>query len=198
MIHKNLLILVAFLIPLLGFSTLGFSQTEAQIKKLDEGKIIISLKETAGSEIPKARVLAVVNSPPAKVWEIVSNCNKFKQRMPRVAAAKILSVKGKKVTCSVTIDLPFPISNLDIKTVALHQAGPKVWSRRWKLLEGDFDFNNGSWKLTTFKDDPNRTFVEYKIHASPKTSIPVGVRKMFQKSSLKKMIQNIRKFAKKL
>ncbi len=190
--------IAALFFTITGFSRAGFSQTQAQMKKLDAGDIIISLKEDSGSEIPKAHLIAVVDSAPSKVWEIVSNCNKFKQRMPRIANAKIVSVKGKRVTCDVEIDLPFPLSNLHAKTVALHQAGPKVWTRKWKLVDGDFDFNNGSWKLSFYKDDPNRTYVEYRIHASPKTSVPVGVRKMLQKSSLKKMIINIREHAKKL
>ena len=41
----------------------------------------------AGSDAPKIVVRTVMDLPPKKIWQIVSDCARYKDRLPRVAAS---------------------------------------------------------------------------------------------------------------
>lgn len=184
---------------LLGLAVFAVSpEARAQDKGLAKGKIRVQTEKVKGSDIPRVVVTAVVDAPPPKVWEVVSNCDKFEQRMPNIEQARIVSAKGNVVICEVEIDLPFPLSNLTARTRGIHHVGPKVWSRKWSLIRGDYSFNDGSWVLTPYGKDGKRTLVVYKVHAEPDTHVPDWVREKAQKSSLPKMIKRIRQEVKKL
>ncbi len=187
--------LVLFSLLMMGWSAQGWAQDH---KALDHGKIYVKSTPVKGSDIPKVVVTAVVNAPPTKVWEIVSNCDKFKSRMPRVLASKLVRKNGNTYICKVEIDLPFPLSNLTATTRAIHHTGPKRWERKWTLIKGDYSFDDGSWVLTPFGKDGKRTLVVYTVHAEPDTHIPDWVREKAQKSSLPGLIKRIRKEVKKL
>ena len=168
---------------------------------LDRGEIFVHLQDVAGFDYPRLVVKAVVNAPPQKVYEIVSNCDRFPQRMPRVKEAKTLKRSASSCTCSVTVNLPFPMSDLTAVTVDQRKSGPDVWYRKWRLASGvetSYKHNVGGFELRPFKGDPNRTYVHYSIHAIPKTMVPDFMRKSAQKKSLPGMIERIRKEVKKL
>lgn len=165
---------------------------------LSKGEIGVDVIKVKGSDMPKVVVKGVVDAPPAKVWEIVSDCTKYKQRMTRIKAAKLVKKTGDTYICDVTVELPFPLSNLRATTTAKHISGPPTWSRTWTLLEGDYETNDGSWVLQEFAGDPQRTFVVYSVHAIPHTAVPDWLRKRAQESSMPDVIKRLRQEVKKL
>ncbi|MFU8803497.1 MAG: type II toxin-antitoxin system RatA family toxin [Bradymonadaceae bacterium] len=164
---------------------------------LDRGEISVRTVDVAGSELPKVVVQGVIDASPAKVWELVSNCDNYVRRMPRIKAARIVERKGSTVICEVTVGLPFPISDLRATTRATHVVGPPTWSRTWTLIEGDYEKNDGSWVLTPFGDDGDRTLATYSVHAIPNTSVPAWARRRAQQSSMPEIIERLRKEVKK-
>ena len=175
--------------------TSAFAQSNDALGK---GEISVDVVDVKGSPMPKVVVKGVVDAPPAKVWEIVSDCTKYKQRMSRIKAAKLVKKTGQTYICDVTVELPFPLSNLRATTTAKHVTGPPSWSRTWTLLEGDYERNDGSWVLQEFAGDPNRTFVVYSVHAIPNTAVPDWLRKRAQESSMPDVIKRLRAEVKKL
>ena len=164
---------------------------------LAAGKIFVQAFKVKGSEAPSMKLTAVIEAPPGKIWPLVSNCNQFSRTMPRIAKGRIVSSKGKHVICRVTVDLPFPLSNITSTTDGIHiiRKG-QYYSRRWTLISGDYKENRGSWVLTRFEGNPRRTLVVYSVYVVPKTSIPNWLRTMAQKKSLPEMIKRMRKIAK--
>lgn len=160
--------------------------------QLGQGKIFVTTRNVGGST-PEVRVTAVINAPAAKVWALVTNCNRFATTMPRIKAARELWRKGERVACRVTVDLPWPLSDLTSTTEAVHTIKPNYRARVWKLVSGDYVQNRGSWVLRPFKGDKNRTHVEYTVHAVPKTWIPAWVRARAQKSTMPGIIKKLRK-----
>ncbi len=165
---------------------------------LGKGEIGVEAIDVKNSKMPKIVVKGVVDAPPAKVWEIVSDCTKYKQRMTRIKSAKLVKKTGDTYVCDVTVELPFPLSNLRATTNAKHVNGPPTWSRSWTLIEGDYEQNDGSWVLQEFAGDPNRTFVVYTVHAVPNTAVPDWLRKRAQESSMPDVIKRLRTEVKKL
>ena len=176
----------------------AFAQSSAE---LDKGEIFVSTQSVKGYDFPRLVVRAVVDAPPQKVFEIVGNCDRFKDRLPRVKKSRILKKSAASYTCTVTIGVPFPMSDLIAVTVDRRRLGPEVWERKWTLASGaetSYTRNVGGFTLSPFKGNPNRTLVHYEIHAIPKSAVPDFVRKSAQKRSLPGMIKRIRKEVAKL
>lgn len=182
------ILLAALVLPQ---STQAASKTKV---RLGSGEIIVSAKAVPGSEQPLATVMAVIDAAPSRVWAIVSKCGDYKRTMVRVAASKQIWKKGNVHRCRVTVDLPFPLSDLTATTDAVHTVTPgKRWQRKWNLVEGDYTRNSGSWTLAPFDSAGGRTLVIYKVHAEPKVPLPDGILRAAQRKSLPNLIENLRK-----
>lgn len=162
-------------------------------ERIAGGEVVIQTRRVAGAELPEATVHAVIDAPPAKVWAIISDCARYKRTMPRIKDSKQLSQSGNKTVCEVTVDMPFPLSNLTSVSEATHVVGPPTWERKWHMLRGDFARNEGAWILSSFNPEGTRTRVLYRVLAEPNTSIPNAIIRKAQQSSLPNMIESIRK-----
>lgn len=171
------------------------------VRALETGEIFVSTVDVAGFDFPKLVMKAVIDAPPEKVFEIVGNCDRLSERMPRVKASQTISKSALSHTCKVTIGVPFPMSDLTAVTVDRRTLGPYEWSRRWTLAsnqETSYHRNVGAFVLKPFNGDPNRTLVHYEIHAIPKSAVPDFLRKTAQKKSMPGMIERIREEVAKL
>lgn len=180
-----LLIAIAVLLP---------ATASAQDALLAKGKVIITTTEIKGQDIPKVEAKGVINAPMAKVWALIEKCEDYEKTMMNLKLATELSRKGNKIRCKTILDLPWPLDDLTAVTDATHVIKPgEMYSRTWKLVSGDFDFNNGSWTLKPFKGDPNKTLAIYRVHVKPHTSVPDALKAKAQKSSLPDLFNHIRK-----
>jgi ribosome-associated toxin RatA of RatAB toxin-antitoxin module len=164
----------------------------------DDANIEVKSVPVAGSNTPKVVMTGVMDARPEKVWAIINDCSKYKQRMPRIAAAKELSKSGNTHTCEVTVELPFPLSNLTAVTLATHKETPPKFVRSWKLVRGDYKTNEGSWEIAPAPGAPTKSAVTYTVHAEPNTALPGWVREKAQKSALPDMFLRVQAEAKKL
>ncbi|HVK65010.1 MAG TPA: SRPBCC family protein [Polyangium sp.] len=157
----------------------------------------IRVVEVKGSDTPKVVAKAVIDQPPEKVWQVVSECASYKKRMPRIEASKLVKQDGNKHTCEVTIAMPFPLSNLTAVTEAVHEVNDKGMSRRWKLLRGDYKFNEGSWEVKPH-DGGKKSLLVYTVHAEPNTALPGWIREAAQKKAIPELFERVGNEAAKL
>lgn len=164
---------------------------------LQAGKILVTSVTVAGSPEPEHVVRAIVESSPASVWKVVSDCTHYKDRLPHVAASQELGRTGSVVTCQVTIAMPFPTSNLTAVTEAVHEEHADGMSRKWKLVRGDYEFNDGSWTIESLRGG-SASMVTYRVHVKPKTAVPGFVRTLAQERALPDLLARVRVEAAKL
>lgn len=164
----------------------------ADTRALDGGEIFVTTEDVAGSDVPRIEVRGVINAAPSAVWDIVSDCNGYVGRMPRITEAREVRRSGSTVICDVTVGLPFPMSDLQAVTRATHTVGPPEWRREWTMIEGTYRINDGSWVLTTFNGDSQRTLAVYTVHAEPNSRVPNSVRRRAQTSSMPGIIERLR------
>ena len=163
----------------------------------DDPSIKVWTDKVAGSDIPYASVEAVIDAPPAVVWEIVSRCNNYEKNMPRVAEAKELAREGDEsssftTTCRVVADLPFPLGDLTSISKAVHTVEPGVkYVRKWSFVSGDYIMNEGSWTLVAV-DDGKKTRATYRLRAKPKLALPDSMLASFQQQTLPDVIKKLR------
>lgn len=175
--------------------TLGVAAPGAALGD-DEPKVDIKTYAVPGSDAPRVVMSATLDQPAKKVWAVVSDCSKYKGRLPRVAAAKLLKKEGNVHTCEVTIEMPTPFSNLTAVTEATHEESDKGMKRSWKLVRGDYKTNTGSWEVKPVGE--NQSLVTYTVHAEPNTAIPGFIRDAAQKKALPDLMAAVRKEAAKL
>jgi ribosome-associated toxin RatA of RatAB toxin-antitoxin module len=187
----------AFFAVLLVGAGVSSEATADDASDLDAGKILVTSVAVAGSSEPQHVVRAVVESPPAAVWKVVSECDHFHERLPHIAAAHEISRAGTTVTCEVTIAMPFPTSNLTAVTEAVHEQHAGGMSRTWHLLRGDYEYNDGSWKLESYRGGA-ATMVTYRVHVKPTTAVPSFIRNMAQERALPELLERVRVEAAKL
>ena len=180
---------------------LGVGVAEARAQGGDglaRGEISVSTQAVEGSDVREIVVRAVIDAPPEKVWEVVTDCDRFEQRMPNIESATEIKREGNRSWCDVEVDLPFPLSNLRAVSVATHSEQTGVWKRSWTLVRGDYEFNDGSWVLTPFENDWNRTLAVYRVHVKPNIAVPGWVRERAQKTSMPDLIRRVGEEAGKL
>ena len=140
----------------------------------------------------------IVDAPPAAVWALVSRCGDYVLNMPSIAASKELSREGDEhakftAVCEVTADVPFPFSDLTSVSRATMTADERggQYSRTWTLIRGDYDVNEGSWRLVPV-DGGAKTKVSYRITVKPKLPLPTSLISASQQTMLPQVIQRLR------
>ncbi|TNF37694.1 MAG: hypothetical protein EP329_02450 [Deltaproteobacteria bacterium] len=161
--------------------------------RLARGEVIVTTEPVAGTTAPRIVVRAVIDAPPAQVWDLVDKSALYMHFMPRIKKSEELTRDGDDVRTRVTVEMPFPLKNLTATTQARHTVEPGVrWVRAWRLESGDYRFNEGSWTLTAFDGDDARTFAQYQVHVLPKIPIPKMIQSAVQEKAMPSMIEAVR------
>ena len=162
------------------------------------GETLVSTVQVEGAALPRARVEAVIDAKPAMVWAVVSDCARFSKTMPNVKASKLVKRDGPKVFCRTVADLPFPLPDLVAETEARHEVEGSHYRRRWWLLRGDFERNEGLWDVRPFGKSGARSLVRYEILAVPRVAVPDVLQALAQKTSLPGLMERLRNEVKRL
>lgn len=178
---------------LVALSTFVGSEAAA----IDPSAVEIRTTEVKGSDTPKITAKAVLSQPPEKVWAVISDCSKYKDRMPRVVKSRLVKKEGDTHTCEITIEMPFPFSNLTAQTQAVHTETPEGMTRRWKLIKGDYKRNEGSFEIKP-AEGGKKSLVIYTLHAEPNTHLPDSIIEMAQKKALPDFFVRLEKEAAKM
>ena len=170
------------------------AMADDRFQRLDSGEVLITRHKTKQG-YDKVKALAIIDTPPAKLWPTFDRCGKYKATMLRIASSKEVWRKGTRVRCEIVIAMPFPIRNLRTVTDAVHTVKPgKLYKRKWELVEGDFKVNRGSWTLRPYKNG-TKTLLTYLVVAEPTVPIPDFIRRAAQKKTLPELFEHIRKLA---
>jgi ribosome-associated toxin RatA of RatAB toxin-antitoxin module len=186
--------LMALLFVLMGALVVGPAHVAAKPDRaqLESGEIYVKRTNIAGAKSPKFFAQAVVDAPASKVWEIVSNCDRYAQRMPGLRSARLLERNGDVHVCESTTALPFPINDLTSVTRAVHTVRPERMERKWSLIRGDYTRNEGLWRVEPFEGSPQRSLLTYELHAETSNDMPGWVARRMETTSIPQLFERIR------
>lgn len=142
---------------------------------LAQGEIVVATAVPEGSSAVFIVAEGVIDAPPARVFAIVDACNDHAQTMANVKASKELSRTGDVVLCSTTVDMPFPLSDLDSTTRAVNSVEKLRYIRAWTLVEGDYDQYEGRWVIEPFEANPERSRARLEVAMELKLPIPRAI-----------------------
>ena len=189
-LFSTLIFSIIVLVVLPG-STHGDSDPKERLKR---GEILVTSKKRKEFPKPGVKAVGVIKAPMESIWPLIDKCGNYTETMQRVLKSVELSREGNIVVCEITVDLPFPLDDLKAKTRAVHTIKPqKVYKRAWKLISGDYEYNEGSWTLVPFGGSMSETMVVYETQVEPKSMIPNSIRSLAQKQTIPALFEHLRK-----
>jgi len=180
---------LVLLLGVLGVSPLALAEPPAPAPPVQ-----LKAFTVAGRDMPRLDATIEIAAPVEEVWRLVSDCDRYGEFM-QVERSRVVSRKGNSMRCELEVDLPFPFSSLESTSdavIAVNEAAG-TYSRSWKLVKGDFEYNEGSWQLTRL--GPNRTRVRYSILAEPDVMLPLGVLQSKQEARTRETLLALRERA---
>ena len=163
--------------------------------RLDRGETLVWTEPVPGSKNPMLIVAAVFEVAPRRVWALIDNVKAYKTTMPRTKKAEELYRRGNEVGTRMTVDMPFPLPNLTASTHAIHTViEGELYRREWKLVEGDYHRNEGSWTLVP-DGGSERTLLIYRVLVEPKVPIPKRIQNLVQKKAMPGLMDRLRSLA---
>ena len=167
------------------------ADSDPRIQKMEKGGTVVSVSKTKKGH-QKFKMMAILNAAPETIWAIIRDCNKYKTTMTQLKSARLVRKEGKYFICETVVDTPFPLKDLRALTRSTHSVQPgKRWERRWKLIEGDYKVNQGSWTLKPYGS--SHTLVIYKNIAEPTIDIPRAIQDMARRKTLPGLMAHLRK-----
>ena len=160
------------------------------------GEVKVVSRAVTGSSVPQLHVSAVLDSPPERVWKIITDCNGYKNSMPRTIASREIAKTGARSVCETEIHMPFPFANLHSQAEFVDTAGPGRWMRTFRQLRGDYVKSEGNWIVTPCGPDGSQSLVDYELHAVLKVALPDSMVRRGQIAAMHEMFGKIRQLAK--
>ena len=146
---------------------------QATIDELRSGRVRVIERPPTDGQGVALRACGVVDAPPAAVWDVLRDCGKFDQFLPRVSQSTLESRNDDIVICDETIDLPFPLGDLhSVSRVVESQRPNGGFERRWSLVHGTYRRLEGGWVVIPWDEARSQSLVIYEVDMDPETVIP--------------------------
>lgn len=152
----------------------------------------VTLKETvvSGHSLPRLDATTTIDAPVERLWPLISECNRFREYM-ELESARELSRRGTWSRCELVVDVPFPFGKLRSISDQLDERAAGRYRASWKLVSGDYHYDEGFWELTPL--GPARTRVRYVTLTEPKLPVPRGMLLEGQRDFVKDLLARLRK-----
>jgi hypothetical protein len=162
-------------------------------RRLARGQVLSRSRKVKGFGVPRFIVQALVNAPPAKVWERLSDCRRLSKILMNVEQLQVLRETKRTQRCRMVFGTPFPYSDITSEldyTRASRDGGFKL---SFSLHKGDYLRNRGSWTLTPVGPTGQQTLVRYDLHTVPDLAAPDSMVTWGTRRALTKMMVKLQK-----
>ena len=152
------------------------------------------MKETpvAKHALPRLEATLEIEAPPERLWPLVSDCNRFKEYMD-LETARVIARRGNWSRCELVVDVPFPFGKLESVSDNFVERRSGVYRATWKLVSGDYLYDEGSWELRA--TGSGRTLARVSMLTEPKLPVPNGMLLSGQRDYVKDMLVRLRQRA---
>jgi hypothetical protein len=140
-------------------------------------------RERAGSAVRELRATTFLRLPPATVWAVLMDFERYPSSLPGTVEAKVLRADDESADVYLRYELPF-ISPRDtvVQMRPEVDAAKGVWQLSWSTTVHDdapappkdtlrLAKNVGFWRLSA-RDGGASTFIEYELYSPPGGGVP--------------------------
>lgn len=141
--------------------------------------------------IGRAKVEAIIDCPPARIIEILTDFEALPNHIFCLHKASILRQAEGTATVRFTMKLPFPLGLVSWTNLISCQSSEGSDSLEWLLLEGDLSECKGSIVLRETAESGAQTHASYQIHVEHKSRLPKRAQRMAVQWLLPRVIKNL-------
>jgi ribosome-associated toxin RatA of RatAB toxin-antitoxin module len=163
--------------------------------RLERGEVITTTEEGREGR-NNAKCFALIGTPPERVWDAITDYDRYKEFMPYTTESRVVSRAAEKagtpeeVVFSSALGFSLGFTTRTIRyTIRLKLDKPK-WRIDWTLVEGDVKHNDGGWQLEQAGSD---TYVVYWAYVAPGFPVPGFILSKLTQGSLVSIIDAVRK-----
>jgi ribosome-associated toxin RatA of RatAB toxin-antitoxin module len=157
-----------------------------------EPRVIVKETAVPRHALPRMEATLEIEAPVERIWPLVSDCNRFREYMD-LESARVVAQRGTWSRCQMVVDLPFPFGKLRSVVDNFDERRPGVYRTSWKLVSGDYDYDEGFWELTPTAT--GRTRVRLVTLTEPQLPVPRGMLRDGQRDYVKDVLLRLRKRA---
>jgi coenzyme Q-binding protein COQ10 len=138
--------------------------------------------------MPGASKTIVINAPVEKVFDIITQYEKYKEFLPEVKEVRTSSRQGNEVTVHYKVDVMKTIQY----SIRVREERPTKMS--WSFIEGEFmKDNKGSWVLESAGE--GKTKATYTVEMALGALVPKTIVNALVETSLPKMLDAFKRRA---
>ncbi len=152
--------------------------SEKDRKELEEGEILLSMKDVEGTWVKMGQAVAIFPVPTEKMWTLITAFDEYKEYIPYVEESTVDAEKSRGNVTYLYERLHFVVfpfikdRYFSVKLSEEENVGGKAgtYFLQWKLnpaVEANVNENCGSWKLVPYGDKGEQTLLFYTILADP-------------------------------
>ena len=144
-------------------------------ERLAKGEVVVIHKAVAGFQIPRTRLLGVIEASPEAVWKLLTTCEAHMRAWPNMKEAVTVRAPDGRKLCRTTIGLPLGLGSMTVTVEprATADRAKQKFVYAYEQVEGDYRTYGGAWTLVPFDGTGTRTLAVNELHAVPKMPIPL-------------------------
>ena len=132
----------------------------------------------------------VINVPPEKLFDVITDYEKYPEFLPEVKKVKVEHGQGAVKEVTYTVDIKAKVINYTLKHTA--EKPSKV---AWTMIKGEMmKGNDGTWQLKP-GPTPGSTEALYSIDLKLSSLVPGFIEKALAEQSLPALLANFKKRA---
>ena len=169
--------------------------TAEEWRQVESMGVVSWLTEVEGSPVKEGVAVGLVEAPPERVFEVVTDNARFADFMPYVKVSVVETLADGSLVNLQQLDLPWPIKDREYKITLFNKAGDTVaapmWQSSWTHVKGfgNIEESRGAWRAFTCGD---ASLVEYQVYTDPGGSIPTYFKNTATRRSLRRLIEAVR------
>jgi hypothetical protein len=146
-------------------------------RRLARGEVVVRLGAADGAGLREGTALAVLDTPPERVFRALLDFNHYPEWTPYVAGSSARQLDGGVVEDAQWLDLPSPAADRFFRlwvrsAVERRGDGVERWTVRWEQVPGvgNVRAQHGAWTLGRLAD--GRTLASCRAYVDPGGFIP--------------------------
>jgi len=148
-------------------------------------------RESAEDDLSAAtRAASLIKRPPAQVWEVLTDFERWPEFMPLIRGTRI----GRRVGEKLWVEQSYRIMLVPLAHTTIYELSPRDGRLSWRLDEAaphDIAASQGAWSLVSVASG-SQTLVRYDAEMSAGRAVPAFVERMLRERSLEQLISSLR------
>jgi ribosome-associated toxin RatA of RatAB toxin-antitoxin module len=169
-------------------------------ERLRAGEIVVhpTRDEVDGAYV--VTIAALYEEEPEVVWDVVADCARFHEFMPRMSESQVTRSPDGSTLCKTVSDLPMPLSDL-VSQVRTWNETPedRSFERHFEQVPGEWSYkrNEGRWSVSPHEGPGGRTLLRYQLAVKPRIALPEFIVRAAQNQTAPESFEAIRSEARK-